>query len=1484
MKKRFVLRALLTSFLAAMVFVAGCDMLMDKQDMDTGDWYISLPSGDDGNLDASYWKPSDVVLYKVFLAQAGAVKTSCEGKPGEKLELKQLTPGVYDVTVEGYNAADEVIADGGGTVSLQEGKDANITVTLSMHANTHTYTVSYDYNAVDDTITGTLPPAKSDYVYQDTVTVMFPPLTRTGYDFAGWNTKADGSGTTYTADADGEAVTFEMQVSDVVLYARWQPKTYTVTLSADDATTVGTASVTATFGRDLPITLEFPQREGFSFGGFFTSQNGLGVQYYSASGTSARTWDIAEDTTLYAHWGAADTTYTVLHLQQPSSGATALDAYEVVDTQSAVPGKTGERTSAMVKSYTGFDTPSAEDVAAWQQIIASDGSTVVKLYYNRSAYTVTFDGNGSTSGVTAAQTYYYGVSQTLTANGFTHTGYIFAGWGTSADGAKQYDDGAEYTIGAGNVTLYAIWNANTYTVTLDEQGATSAGTASVSVTYDSTMPAISVPEKEGYIFRGYYAQMNGGGTQYYDANGKSVRPWDIATDTMLYAYWTTATSTQYKVEHYQQNKERNGYTPVLADTQTLTGETGTLTTATANSYTGFDTPAITQTTITADGLTVVPIYYNRTAYTVTFDGNGSTGGEMVDQTFYYGVSQALTVNGFVRTGYSFVGWATSADGAKQYADGASYTIGAGNATLYATWTANNYTATLDGQEATAAGTASVIATYDSAMPQITVPSKTGYVFMGYYTQVNGGGTQYYDASGTGTHQWEEIVDNPVLYAYWTVAGNTKYIVKHLWQNTTGNTEADYTVHETEELTGATDATTAATAKTYDGFVTPTTVTQQSIKSDGSTVVEIKYDRAPYTVTFNGNGSTGGETADQTFYYDVPQSLTANGFTRTGYDFAGWATSADGAKQYADGADYTIGVADVTLYALWTAKTYTVTLDGQGATTAGTGIVTATYDSAMPAITALPVRTGYTFAGFFTAANGSGTQYYSAAGESLRTWNIAENTTLYAHWTEAGTSYTVKHYQQNTDHATYTLVDTETPSGTTGAQTAARAKTYDGFVTPTTVTQQSIKSDGSTVIEIKYDRAPYTVSFDKNNTNAAGTMADQTYYYGVPQTLATNNFARTGYTFAGWATSADGAKQYADGASYTIGAGNATLYATWKANAYTVTLSATDATTAGTASVTATYDRAMPAISSLPARTGYTFAGFFAAANGGGTQYYSAAGESLRSWDMAADTTLYAHWTEATTTQYKVEHYQQNIDNDNYTLVTSDTQTLTGTTGATTAASAKTYTGFNTPTVTQATIAADGSTVVKLYYTRKTFTVTYTAGSGITSGVSGMPTTPLTYRYGASVTVASETPTRSGYTFNGWNLDSDTTTKHTGGETVISEIDANHTLTAVWTQAGGITITVAEADYSSISQSVNGNIVTLTLSGVPSLDPDLTTIDGISVTTFNASHNNSVTIVGNKLICDTSSWVIGSYQVTLCYLDTSMGIPIPQSHSATIKVE
>jgi len=152
-----------------------------------------------------------------------------------------------------------------------------------------------------------------------------------------------------------------------------------------------------------------------------------------------------------------------------------------------------------------------------------------------------------------------------------------------------------------------------------------------------------------------------------------------------------------------------------------------------------------------------------------------------------------------------------------------------------------------------------------------------------------------------------------------------------------------------------------------------------------------------SISFNGNGSTGGSTSAQndrsgTF------NLSSNGFTKTGYSFAGWATSTSGAVAYANGASYTVNQSNrgpKTLYAKWTANKYTVTLDRQGGTTGSTQ-VTATYDAAMPSMT-VPTRAGYTFEGYFDATSG-GTKYYNADGTSAKNWNKAANTTLYARWT------------------------------------------------------------------------------------------------------------------------------------------------------------------------------------------------------------------------------------------------------------------------------------------------------------------------------------------------------------------------------------------------------------------------------------------------------------------------------------------------------
>ena len=89
---------------------------------------------------------------------------------------------------------------------------------------------------------------------------------------------------------------------------------------------------------------------------------------------------------------------------------------------------------------------------------------------------------------------------------------------------------------------------------------------------------------------------------------------------------------------------------------------------------------------------------------------------------------------------------------------------------------------------------------------------------------------------------------------------------------------------------------------------------------------------------------------------------------------------------------------------------------------------------------------------------------------------------------------------------------------------------------------------------------------------------------------------------------------------------------------------------------------------------------------------------------AESATYTARWAFGTGTVYKVEHYQENIDNDEYTLVEADTEYKTGITGEDTSAQAQPYEGFTVKTVEQVKIAADGSSVVKIYYDRKIITL------------------------------------------------------------------------------------------------------------------------------------------------------------------------------------
>lgn len=154
------------------------------------------------------------------------------------------------------------------------------------------------------------------------------------------------------------------------------------------------------------------------------------------------------------------------------------------------------------------------------------------------------------------------------------------------------------------------------------------------------------------------------------------------------------------------------------------------------------------------------------------------------------------------------------------------------------------------------------------------------------------------------------------------------------------------------------------------------------------------------------------------------------------------------------------------------KGYWLTFESNG----GSYVAPAFYANGTPAAAPdKPTKSGYTFAGWFTDKELTQTADVS---------NITATTTLYAKWTEKGnTSYTVIHWLENADDDGYSYQASETKTGTTGSKTKATAKSYTGF-TAQTITQETIKGDGSTIVSVYYKRNVYEVKFftDRNGKN------------------------------------------------------------------------------------------------------------------------------------------------------------------------------------------------------------------------------------------------------------------------------------------------------------------------------------------------------------------------------------------------------------------
>ena len=162
------------------------------------------------------------------------------------------------------------------------------------------------------------------------------------------------------------------------------------------------------------------------------------------------------------------------------------------------------------------------------------------------------------------------------------------------------------------------------------------------------------------------------------------------------------------------------------------------------------------------------------------------------------------------------------------------------------------------------------------------------------------------------------------------------------------------------------------------------------------------------------------------------------------------------------------------------------------------------------------------------------------------FKLTKETKLYAKWEESSnTQYTVEYYQQDTNLKSYTFYESKIYEGKTNSLTKAKANSYKGFHA-LDFSQVEIKADGSSVVQIYYDRNKYTVHFNSNG--GTGTMSDQVFYYGVLQKLKKNSFTIKNNSFAGWSVSENSPKKYSDNESVlNLSAQNGdvvNLYAQW----------------------------------------------------------------------------------------------------------------------------------------------------------------------------------------------------------------------------------------------------------------------------------------------------------------------------------------------------
>ena len=783
--------------------------------------------------------------------------------------------------------------------------------------------ITYDENYVKD---GTTNKQTVEKVYNTELGTLGTP-TRTGYTFAGWFTE--------TAGGAQISSTTKTPVTDTTYYAHWNANPLNFanqTISKTFSTSEQKADITvASNGTGNYTYTEKTEKNSAQKDTNYISINGTTITI--AANTPADTYTYVIVATDNNSKVTKEATYTIKIERAKTANAGASDKTYNGTNQTGVTGTnvtwTGTTSAIDAGTYTANATPDANH--AW-----SDGTTNAKAITWKMnpksiavtwGTTTTFTYNGQAQAPTASAASgvpgeVINISRTTEINAGSHTSTASISSVTGGRARKE-----NYTL-TGNTKAFTINKATVATPT--NLAISTAGIVTWSSASNATSYQISIDDQNwtnatsGVDYLSTIIGTTGNRTVYVRAINSNANnyttPSDKASKTVA-VYTTTINSNSTNmgtVDTSSYNVISGASFTTSGNKLTIKGITSGTTTkdlkvVTATNKTGYSFSKWSVASGTITTATTITATFTANTYTVAYNGNGATGGSTANTTATYDQSAAIATNGFTRTGYTFAGWTTKADGTNdgygwtnwkgtwKYVDG-QYGIANRKLQLYARWTPNKYTISYNGNGATGGSTANTTATYDQ---NVTIASngytRTGYTFAGWTTKTNG------TDDGYGWTNWKGIwkyVDGQYgiasgklqLYAIWT-ANQLNFANQTI--NKTFSTGT-----QTAGITGASNGTgsytyTEKTEKNASGTAT------NYISISGTTInIAASTPAGTYTYVITAKDNNSGVTKDATYTINVARAKNAsasasnktyNGKSQTGVTGSGitWSGTTSG---------------------------------------------------------------------------------------------------------------------------------------------------------------------------------------------------------------------------------------------------------------------------------------------------------------------------------------------------------------------------------------------------------------------------------------------------------------------------------------------------------------------------------------------------------------------------------------------------------------